>query len=38
MGYSPWGCKESEMTERLAHTQEFKELNNTAVIKLLGFI
>ena len=24
VGYSPWGCKESDMTERLsAHTQTF---------------
>ena len=23
-GYSPWGCKESDMTEQLTHTQEVR--------------
>ena len=22
VGYSPWGCKESDMTEQLTHTAE----------------
>ena len=29
-GYSPWGCKESDMTERLTHTHIIKQkVNNT---------
>ena len=23
MGYSPWGCKESEMTEQVTHTHSY---------------
>ena len=24
VGFSPWGCKESDMTERLTHTQNLE--------------
>ena len=27
VGYSPWGCKESDTTERLTHTQSFLKLS-----------
>ena len=28
MGYSPWGCKESDMTERLTHINLLEPQNN----------
>ena len=27
MGYSPWGCKESNTTERLTHTHTHTHVN-----------
>ena len=32
-GYSPWGLKESDMTEISQHTHEHARTNNTATFK-----
>ena len=31
MGYSPWGCKESDMTEQL-HSLTHSDLNSTSLV------
>ena len=36
VGYSPWGCKESDMTKQLTHTQGIKEKNNTVIFSDLA--
>ena len=36
MGYSPWGCKESDMTEWLTHTHTLAEVVET--LNQSGFI
>ena len=35
VGYSPWGCKESDMTKRLTHTQN---VDTVAFLPYLSFI
>ena len=39
-GYSPWGCKESDMTKHMAHKKKKKELGNIlpAVEESLPFL
>ena len=34
MGYSPWGCKESDMTERLHSIQLFKKFPTELFFKI----
>ena len=36
--YSPWGCKESDMTERLLHTRCCQAMHGRQTLSLLQFL